>query len=90
MAIATRSHSITNATPSLLVPSKGATTQSRRQVIVSGASSDVYVGGFDVNSTTGALLQPGEWMSLELGVGDDVYGIADGPSATVRTLETRR
>jgi hypothetical protein len=70
-------------TPTLLI----AANQFRVGVLVTNlGTTDVWVGNFDVSSTTGSLLPGSRGAALSLPFLGDVYGVTGG-SQTVSVLE---
>lgn len=67
---------------------RGGTASSPNGVILSEASGNVYLGGSDVDTTSGTLLQPGGVLTVDLSVSDDLYAIATAGSPTVKVLTT--
>lgn len=53
------------------------------------STDTVYVGGEDVTTSNGYPLAPGEAISLDLIVGDEVWVIASANTPSVRYLITR-
>lgn len=84
-------------TPILLVSSAGATAGIPVSAVVTNPSTNtvsIWAGGPAVaasGATVGHEIPPGESFEIDLGPGDDLYGIAAvaGPT-TVRTFKTRQ
>ena len=87
MALSSRAVTVTTA-PTLLdaVGDDNAINQSFS--FYNGSAVIVYVGGSDVSSTNGAPVAADSWSpGMDLGSGDNVYGIVATGTAEVRVLE---
>lgn len=86
MAIKSKLFALTT-TPKLIA--KGSSASDKFGVILTEASANVYIGGSDVDTTNGTLLQPGGMLTIDLSADDNLYAVASAGSPTIKVLTTR-
>ena len=87
MTVVTRVHTI--SPPSVLVSRAARRGPHDLRRIVIRSAGDIYIGGPDVDETTGLFLSAGDRFEVDQSTGDDIYIIPAADNTQVTTLETR-
>lgn len=86
MAIKSTLHALSTSPKQI---AKGGSASAPNGVILSEASANVWLGGENVDTTDGTLLQAGGTLTIDLSVGDTLYAVASSGSPTLKVFTTR-